>query len=85
METKMFIFSFISAAKDRFWRTGNWLMEIQNVYVLCARAGAPLPSHLCLAQGHSVSSKDSGMERNTLCFSQDPSAQILANGARNKS
>lgn len=44
-----------STAKHRFWRTGDWLVEIQNIYVLCARAEAPLPSHLCLA--HSVSRK----------------------------
>jgi len=80
-------FQFLSAAKYRFWGAGNWLVEIQNVYVLCARVGARLPSLLCLAQGHSIPGKETALERNILCFSrqmQDPSAQNLANSARNK-
>lgn len=55
MQAKVFILSFISAAKHRFWRTGDRLVEIQNIYVLCARVEAPLPSHLCLA--HSIYKK----------------------------
>lgn len=62
-------------------------MEIQNIYVLCARAEAPLPSHLCLARSVSRKKK-AGMEKNILYFScqmQDPSAQTSAISARNKS
>lgn len=31
MQFKVFILSFISL--HRFWRTGDWLVEIQNIYV----------------------------------------------------
>lgn len=61
MQAKVFILSFISAAKHRFWRTGDRLVEIQNIYVLCARVEAPLPSHLCLA--HSVYKKKEEWKR----------------------
>lgn len=87
MQSKVFILSFISAAKHRFWRAGDWLVEIQSIYVLYARAEAPLLSHLCLA--HSVSrKKNAGMEKNILYFScqiENPSAQTSAISARNKS
>lgn len=33
MQSKVFILSFVSAAKHRLWRTGDWLVEIQNIYV----------------------------------------------------
>lgn len=67
MQSKVFILSFISAAKHRFWRAGDWLVEIQSIYVLYARAEAPLLSHLCLA--HSVSRKKEMQEwKRTSCI-----------------